>query len=1325
MSGPSPARQPVGPDRLTPLNAKIDQCLSHQVADLRRALARIARRLAQNLPVERDLPGLEARIASSCAAVQARRDSVPAINYPDELPVVGRREDIAAAIRDHQVVILAGETGSGKTTQLPKICLELGLGARGLIGHTQPRRIAARTVASRIAEELRVPLGGLVGYQVRFADQSGERTLIKLMTDGVLLAEIPRDRLLQRYDTLIIDEAHERSLNVDFLLGYLKQILPQRPDLKIIITSATIDVERFARHFDGAPVIEVSGRGYPVEIRYRPPPEADADPVAAAVTTIADLVTAPGRGDVLAFFSSEREIREASVALRKLALNGVEVLPLYARLSLAEQSRVFQAHRGVRVVLATNVAETSLTVPGIRYVVDTGRARISRYSYRTKVQRLPIEAISRASANQRAGRCGRIGPGVCVRLYGEDDFAARPEYTDPEIQRTNLAAVILRMLELRLGDVRDFPFLDSPDGRLVNDGFQLLAELGAIDAESALTDIGRTLARLPVDPRLGRMLVAAVAEGCLSEALVIVAGLSVQDPRERPADKRQAADERHRQWADPHSDFVALLNLWRYAELKRQELSRSAFESHCRREFVSVLRLREWRDLHHQLHLVCRELGWRDNDVLATTPQIHRALLTGLLTLVGLRGDSREYQGARNQKFFIFPGSAVVKAAPRWIMAAELIETSRLYASNCGAIEPEWLVELAAHLVKKSYSEPHYSARTGQVMAWEKQSLYGLVIQERKAVAYGAIDPVLARAVFIQGALVDGGYARGGKGEFFVRNAALVAELHDLEERFRRRDMVADERELYAFYDERVPADVVSLRAFERWRRAAEQGHPELLWVPRERLLRNAPAASEVAQFPGVITWNGRDYAVRYRFEPGHPEDGISILVPVAILHEVPAHRFEWLVPGLLRDKCIELVKTLPRQWRQPLVPVPDTVDRLLADVEAGDRPLVAVLSERIRRVAGLAVPPDAWQPERLDAFYSVNFRLEDERGALIDQGRDLAVLKRRYRDTVRASLRESDGGGGDGAGLEVAGLKRWTLETLPEAVTLTRGGLRVTAYPGLVDEGDSAAVRLFDTPAAAAEHTRLGLLRLAAAELATTLKYLRKELFKGAALALAAAQLPARETLVEDLVEAALLRALFAGRPTPRNAAAFAACLANRSEVIAVAQRLAAQVLAWGDVLKRLRALHREREARYPAVVADGRAQLDFLLRPHFLRDTGAQWLDQYPRYFQAACARFERLPGQVERDAAATRVIEGFVAWWQARLAGWRDGRLFDRGHGADGPDAAEAALERFRFLLEEYRISLHAQQLKTLAPVSEKRLTALCEAFDRQFAISPRGQ
>ena len=712
MSQPLPE-----PDPLASSRAALADCRTDAVAGLHRDLARVEARLRKGLPADRALARIRERITQSAGAVAARRASVPALTYPEELPVSARRAEIAAAVRDHPVVIVAGETGSGKTTQLPKICLELGRGARGLIGHTQPRRIAARTVANRIAEELQTPLGGVVGYQVRFTDQSSERTLVKLMTDGVLLSEIARDPLLSRYDTLIVDEAHERSLNIDFLLGYLHRILPQRPDLRVIITSATIDVARFSAHFGEAPVIEVSGRGYPVEIRYAPP-AADADPVAAAVAAIGELVDAPERGDVLAFFSSEREIREASVQLRRLGLPGVEALPLYARLSLSEQNRVFQRGRGVRVVLATNVAETSLTVPGIRYVVDTGRARISRYSYRTKVQRLPIEAISQASANQRAGRCGRVGPGVCVRLYEEADFVARPEFTDPEIRRTNLAAVILRMLELRLGDIRDFPFIEPPDQRQINDGFQLLQEIEAITADGRLTDIGRQLSRLPVDPRLGRMLVAAGGEGCLREMLVIVAGLSIQDPRERPADKRQAADERHRQWADEQSDFIGLLNLWWDIEHRRQALSRSAFERHCRQQYLSPARLREWRDLHHQLHLACRELGWRDNSEVAAPRQIHRALLRGLLTQVGQRSERREYQGPRNLRWQIFPGSSVGKAAPGWMMAAELIETSRLYAHLCAAIESDWLVEFASHLVKKSYSEPHYSARTGQVMAW-------------------------------------------------------------------------------------------------------------------------------------------------------------------------------------------------------------------------------------------------------------------------------------------------------------------------------------------------------------------------------------------------------------------------------------------------------------------------------------------------------------------------------------------------------------------------------------------------------------------------------
>ena len=1289
---------------LARLRAALDSCRSEEVAGLARELERAAGRLARGLPAGRELHRLEARIAASAAAVAARRAGIPAITYPEELPVSARRGEIAAALRDHQLVIVAGETGSGKTTQLPKLCLELDRGTRGLIGHTQPRRIAARTVASRIAEELCTPLGGLVGYQVRFTEQSSEQTLIKLMTDGVLLAEIARDPLLACYDTLIIDEAHERSLNIDFLLGYLKRILPQRPDLQVIITSATIDVARFAAHFDGAPVVEVSGRGYPVEIRYRPPAEEDADPVAAAVAAIAELVDAPERGDVLAFFSSEREIREASALLRRLALPGVTALPLYARLSLAEQARVFQTGRGIRVVLATNVAETSLTVPGIRYVVDTGRARISRYSYRTKVQRLPIEPISRASADQRAGRCGRVGPGICVRLYAEADFAGRPEYTDAEILRTNLAAVILRMLDLGLGDIREFPFLDPPDQRQVNDGFQLLQELGALTGEGRLSEIGRTLARLPVDPRLGRMLIAAATEGCLREVLVIVAALSIQDPRERPADQRQAADERQRQWRDEQSDFVTLLNLWHDLEARRQELSRSAFERHCRQHFLSVPRLREWRDLHHQLHLACRELGWRDNQQDATPRQIHRALLRGLLTQVGVRAEPREYQGVRNLKFQIFPGSGVAKAAPRWLMAAELVETSRLYAHLCAAIEPEWLVEFAAHLVKKSHGEPHYNPRSGQVMAVEKQTLYGLVIQDGKRVGYAGIDPVLARQIFIQEALVEGGYQRGGKGAFFRHNQALVAELQELEDRFRRRDIVADEQELFRFYDERLPPEATGLRAFERWRLAAERDAPELLYVPRERLLRNAPLGAEEAQFPRQISWQGVDYRIDYRFEPGDPRDGVTLVVPVAILHQVPAHRFDWLVPGLLRDKCIELIKTLPRQLRRPLVPIPDTVDRLLDGMQPEDRPLTAVLAERICRLTGQELPADAWQPQRLDAFYRMNYRLLDEAGAVLEESRDLGELKRKYRERVRATLRAPEG-----ASRELAGLRSWDFAELSEAIEVARGGHQVRAYPGLVDEGESVALRLFDTPAAAAAGTRLGLLRLAACALADAVKYLRKALFKDAVLRLAGAGLPAREVLAEDAIQAALERALFADRPLPRDAAAFAQCLARRSAVVGTAQELAARVLAWCDDLQALRRLFAARAERFPEAVAEGRAQLEFLLRPWFLRDTEARWLEQYPRYVKAALARFERLPGQVERDRDNARVIDEFLSWWRAASA----------RAGEDG--AAAAALAEFRYRIEEYRISLYAQQLRTLGPVSAQRLAAQREEICRRFAIS----
>lgn len=1267
---------------------------------------------------------LQAAIEKSIALAESRRSACPEITFPEELPISEKRGEIAGLIRAHQVVIVAGDTGSGKTTQLPKICLELGRGATGLIGHTQPRRIAARTVASRIAEELHCPLGEQVGYQVRFTDHSNDQTLVKLMTDGVLLAEIRRDRFLSRYDTLIIDEAHERSLNIDFLLGYLRQILPRRPDLKIVITSATIDVERFSRYFNDAPVVRVSGRTYPVDIRYLPlvNDAGDTGLLEGVEDAVETILGYPQRGDILVFFSSEREIREASVRLRKRGFRGrgdIEVLPLYGRLSLADQNRVFSPHRGIRVVLATNVAETSLTVPGIRYVVDTGYARVSRYSYRTKVQRLPIEAISQASANQRAGRCGRVAEGVCIRLYSEEDFHNRPEYADPEIVRTNLAAVILQMLNFRIGDVRSFPFIDAPDRRLVNDGFQLLNELGALKDGEKLNDMGRQLSRLPVDPRLGRMLIAAGKEGCLPEVLVIVAALSIQDPRERPAEHRQAADEKHRQWQDSSSDFIAFLNLWNHLEEQRSELSRKAFEKYCKRQFLSPARVREWRELHHQLHQACRELKLEAARLPlraepAPATQVHRALLTGLLSRIGYRHEKHEYLGTRNRKFSIFPGSGLFKTAPRWLMAAELIETTRLYAHRCAAIDPAWLPEFTAHLVNKSYSEPHYHAATGRVMAWEKQALYGLVIQERRRVPYGKIDPIISRQIFIQSALVEGTYGRRNKSRhrnkaaFFEHNQKVMAELHELEEKFRRRDIVADERELYTFYDARVGEGVVDLSSFERWRKQIEINKPRILYVDREQLTRHSPSNAEVAQFPAQLEWEGYRYPLIYRFEPGHVADGLSVDVPVAILHQCPGARFDWLVPGMLRDKCIELIKSLPRQLRKTLVPVPDTVDKVLSGLEPDNIPLTVALAEQLHKRCGVQIDASLWQENRLDHFYQMNFRLLDEAGGLLEQGRDLAELRRRYRNRVRDSL-EAATDNSDSEKLEIANLTRWSFEDLPELQLVRQGKLEIRAYPALVDLGDRVALQLLDTPAQAARTTRRGLGRLATLELAQVTKYLRKQLFREADLRLAAAGLPDRRTLIDDLIAAAMYRALFANKATPRSRVQYQALLqSGKGDIAILAQQLEAVILSCCDDLKALRTLLLKRAKTHSQAVDDVSQQLDYLFRPHFLRDTGnregsADWLRQYPRYIKAALARFEKLPAIERKDRDTSEVIAEFLEWWQQRVNCFGE------------RDDLTGELEDFRFMLEEYRVSVYAQQLKTLKPISTKRLKAQQKLID----------
>ncbi|MFT7112535.1 MAG: ATP-dependent helicase HrpA, partial [Porticoccaceae bacterium] len=1043
-------------------------------------------------------------VAKSQDAAEARRLRLPSIEYPD-LPVSARAEEIRLQIENNQVVIIAGETGSGKTTQIPKICLQAGRGVRGLIGHTQPRRIAARTVAERIAQELKSPLGDAVGYQVRFSDQTSPNSFIKLMTDGILLAEIQRDRYLSKYDTIIIDEAHERSLNIDFLLGYLKSLLLKRPELKLIITSATIDIEKFSTHFDKAPVIEVSGRTFPVEIIYSGPDIVERDRNQAIVDCLEDIEQNQKPGDVLVFLSGEREIREASLALRRAQLSHTEIVPLYARLSLAEQSKIFSPHKGRRVILSTNVAETSLTVPGIRYVIDTGRARVSRYSFRTKVQRLPIESISQASANQRAGRCGRVADGVCYRLYQAEDFEARPAFTDPEIVRTNLGSVILQMLHLRIGDIRDFPFIDPPDSRLISDGYKLLEELQAVNSAGKMTPLGKKLVSLPVDPRLARMILESSNNGSLNELIVIASGLSIQDPRERPGEKQQAADVAHKQWQDSESDFISLLNLWAHFEEKRQSLSTNQFSKYCRSQFVSYLRMREWRDLHRQLHTACRALKLKDSEKPAEYAAIHQSLLSGLLGQVGIREDKWEFLGTRNRKFFVFPSSGLSKKPPKWVMAGSLMETTKQYALNVAKIDPEWLESLASHLVKKSHSEPFYHHKSGQVMAKERQTLFGLSIVEGKRVVYGKIAPIDARKIFIQQALVEDGYR--GKGQFYAHNQGLVIELQALEDRFRRRDLLAEQMVIYDHYDQRVPSTVYNLPDFEKWRKTAEVEDARLLYMSKKSLLLRNLAASEEAQFPQQLLIDDFEYSLQYHFQPGHAEDGVSLILPLALLHQSPRYFFDWLVPGMLRDKCIALVKGLPKNIRRTFVPVPDYVDKVLLNISAQDSPITEILGEQLQKLTGQKISRDSWNYDNLDSWYRMNFILQDDQGQLIGMARDLSQLRKDFKQRIDSSLAES-------AEKTIArnNITEWDFGELPVEVVLPRGNMNIKAWPALRDHQDSVAIELVDNPAVAESISMDGQLRLAVLRGKDQCKYLSKDLLRGKELQLKAAGLISRD---------------------------------------------------------------------------------------------------------------------------------------------------------------------------------------------------------------------
>ena len=1230
-----------------------------------------------------------AAVARSQQWVEKRRAGFPQISFP-ELPVSERADEIRDLIKHNQVVVIAGETGSGKTTQLPKICLQAGCGSRGIIGHTQPRRIAARSVASRLADELKTNLGDKVGYQVRFADQTHRDTLIKLMTDGILLAEIQRDRFLSNYDTIIIDEAHERSLNIDFLLGYLKQILPNRPDLRVIITSATIDVEKFSKHFNDAPIVEVSGRSYPVDIVYDNVDQTELDLDQHIIDRLRDIDSLGTQGDVLVFLSGEREIREVSLAIRRAQIPHLEVVPLYARLSLAEQRKIFSPHKGRRVVLSTNVAETSLTVPGIGYVIDAGRARLSRYSYRTKVQRLPIEAISQASANQRAGRCGRIQKGICYRLYSEEDFANRPQYTDPEIIRTNLAAVILQMMHARLGDIRDFPFIDMPDSRMINDGYKLLEELQAVDKKGALTHLGKKLVSIPLDPKFARMLIESSKLGSLTELMIITSGLSIQDPRERPADKKQAADQAHKQWLDEQSDFLSLLNIWQHFEEKRQELSRNQFAKYCRANFISPLRMKEWRDLHHQVHSACRGLGFIDNKQSADYQSIHCALLSGLLGQVANRQDKWEFLGTRNRKLFIFPGSATSNKPPKWIVAGSLMETTKQYALNVARIDPVWLPQLAAHLVKKTYSEPFYHGKNGAVMAKERQTLFGLTIVEAKLTVYGKHAPRDARSVFIQQALVEHGYR--GKGRFLTFNQNLLEELQALEDRFRRRDLVVEQKIIYGFYDELVPEGIYNQVAFDKWRIEAERTDKNILKLSRDLLLMRGLSADEQAQFPQQVSCGGIDFNLNYRFEPGHAEDGVSVLIPLPILHQVPRFFFEWLVPGMLRDKCIALIKSLPKQVRRHFVPVPDFVDKILLTTRAQDKPLTEVLAEQLHRLSGFEVAETDWRVDVLDCWYLMNFILQDENGERIAMGRNLQQLQQDFKQQINQGLERAASDS-----ICRQNITEWDFDELPEQVSIERGSIVIKAWPCLLDCGDWVDIELRDNPLIAENISLQGQLKLALLRGRDQVKYLNKNLLRGLDLAFKAAHIGDRPTLIKSIVSASFRQAIFADGQLIRCTDHFTQAFEQGvSSVVGIAQQYADII---ESILPALHQCHRQlRSMNLAAVYAksDIEMQIQRLFSPDTLANINLQQIAQYPRYVRAIEIRLEKVPLQISKDRQHIEELQRFLEPLEEQL----------QNREVLGKDLLNE-LDEFAWAIEEYRVSLFAQQLKTRVPISAKRL------------------
>ncbi len=1256
---------------------------------LRKRLRGLKRRARDGKPYDRGVKRLRADIDGSARRRDARLAALPTPDYPAELPVSAARERLLEAIAAHQVIVVCGDTGSGKTTQLPKMCLELGRGVEGLVGHTQPRRIAARTVSARIAEELGGEVGGTVGYRVRFTDQVADNTSIKLMTDGILLAEIRRDPELTAYDTLIIDEAHERSLNIDFLLGYLKRLLAKRPDLKIIITSATIDPERFSRHFSDAPIVNVEGRMYPVETRYRPLNDADSDTHERdreqAVIDAVDECIRAGPGDILVFLPSERAIRDTEQALSKAGFRDLQLLPLFGRLATSEQRKVFAPHGKRRVVLATNVAETSLTVPGIRFVVDSGEARISRYSVRSKVQRLPIEKIAQASADQRKGRCGREGPGICIRLYPEEDYEQRPRYTDPEILRTNLASVVLQMASLNLGAVEDFPLIDPPERRLINDGYSVLFELGAVDEQRRLTKTGERLARLSVDPRLARILLAGADEGALAETLIIAAALTIQDPRERPQDQRGAADTAHAAFTDERSDFQSLLNLWDFWTARRAELSQNRLRKVAQQHFLSFIRMREWVDLYGQLRSQVQDMGLQANTETAAYDNIHRAVLTGLLGNVARHEGNGEYQSTRNRKVYIFPGSGVAKKNPKWIMAAEVSETSRLFARTVAAIDRRWIERLADHLLRRSCRNPRWEKNAQRVAADEQTTLYGLVINPNRRVNYGPIAPGEARPIFIRDALVAGELDTSA--DFFRHNRALLEEVEGLEERARVRDIVIDEGALYDFYDARLPDDVYDGPGFEAWRKRVERDDPHYLYLSREALMQREADEVTGGAYPDHLEVDGMKLPLTYRFEPGAEDDGITLTVPRAAIRQIPAGRCEWLVPGMRAEKIEALIRSLPKQWRRRFVPAPDFARALHQRLTPDERPLTDAMAAELARMTGDSPPPDAWQPEQLDPHLQMRFALVDEEGVSVDSGRDLEALVERHGDDA---AREIDTGE---SGFERDDVEQWDFGELPETVEIERHGITMRVHPALAVRGNRIALTVFGTHAEAAPEHRAGVRMLIRRRLSGQLRDLERGLDGLTRVALHFGARIDGRTFTRDLFDATVERAFLGDAPTPRSAENLEQIIeAGRPRLWETAEGLLRELDAIGS---RYRAVRRRIEGNLPMTwietARDVSDQLDHLIFPGFITATPAQRLGEFPRYLDAIARRLDVLDREPEKDRRARAEIEPL--WQRARETLPDPGRLA----------GADESIQELRWMFEELRVSIFAQQLGTKQPVS----------------------